>query len=232
MRHLFGIILGIVMGAALFFGGGWGFHGLNVLALSTSPHLTSTSALVSIGALLGTGLLLGLLMAVPQISPLATALPGVVALAVTAMYVARPSSTGRSPSGRSPSGRSPSGRSPSGRSRSVSLEELLVLGGAGQSHGGRVRRDRGRDQVEVSGADFALVLGGGVTRRFCCEFGLLQAHVGRHARLGVSAGKVEHRVVQRMESGERDELELIAHLAEFTLELLDRAVVQVLAPVE
>jgi hypothetical protein len=93
MRHLFGIILGIAMGAALFFGGGWGFHGLNVLALSTSPHLTSNTALVSLGALLATGLLLGVLMAVPQISPLATAVPGVAALAVTAMYVVSPSHT-------------------------------------------------------------------------------------------------------------------------------------------
>lgn len=90
MRHLIGIVLGIAMGAALFFGGGWGFHGLNVLALSTHPHLTSSSALASIGALLGTGVLAGVLMAVPQISPLATGVPGVAALAATALYVARP----------------------------------------------------------------------------------------------------------------------------------------------
>jgi hypothetical protein len=90
MRHLFGIILGIALGAALFVAGGWGFHGLNVLALSTHPHLTSTNALISIGTLLGAGLLLGLLMAVPQVSPLATAIPGVAALAATALYVASP----------------------------------------------------------------------------------------------------------------------------------------------
>jgi hypothetical protein len=35
-----------------------------------------------------------------------------------------------------------------------------------------------------------------------------------------------------VESGQRDELELVAHLAELTLELLDRAVVKVPMPVE
>jgi hypothetical protein len=90
MRHLIGIVLGIAMGAALFLGGGWGFHGLNVLALSTHPHMTTSSALIAIGALLGTGVLAGVLMAVPQISPLATGVPGVAALAATALYVARP----------------------------------------------------------------------------------------------------------------------------------------------
>jgi hypothetical protein len=91
MRHLFGIVLGIGLSVALFFGGGWGFHGLNVLALSTHPHMTGKTALISIGVLLATGVLLGVAMAVPQISPLATAVPGVIALAATALYVAKPS---------------------------------------------------------------------------------------------------------------------------------------------
>ena len=90
MRHLFGIILGIVATAALFFGGGWGYHRLSLLMTATRPHLTSTRGLTSLGALLATGLLIGILMAVPRISPLATALPAVAALAVTALYAAEP----------------------------------------------------------------------------------------------------------------------------------------------
>jgi hypothetical protein len=90
MRHLFGVILGIVVTAALFVGGGWGYHRLATLVNATSPHLNDTRGLTSLGALLATGLLIGILMAVPRISPLATALPGAAALAATAFYLASP----------------------------------------------------------------------------------------------------------------------------------------------
>jgi hypothetical protein len=40
------------------------------------------------------------------------------------------------------------------------------------------------------------------------------------------------RVVQAVEAGQRDELELVAHGAQFALELGDGGVVQVLLPVE
>ncbi len=91
MRHLFGLIAGIVVTAVLFFGGGWGYHRLSTLVSATNPHLTGTRGLTSIGALAATGLLIGILLAVPRVSPIATALPGVVALAATALYVASPS---------------------------------------------------------------------------------------------------------------------------------------------
>ncbi len=91
MRHLFGIVVGVVLAAALFFGGGWGFHRLVSLTNVTSAQLTSTRGLTSLAAMLGTGLLLGVLMAAPRVSPLATAVPGVAALAATALYVASPS---------------------------------------------------------------------------------------------------------------------------------------------
>ena len=44
---------------------------------------------------------------------------------------------------------------------------------------------------------------------------------------GVAVGKVEHAVVERVEAGQRDELELEAHCAELLLELRDGRVVQV-----
>ncbi len=91
MRHLYGLIAGIVVTLALFFGGGWGFHRLATLAGATNPHLTGTRGLTSIGALAATGLLIGILMAVPRVSPIATALPAVVMLAATALYFASPS---------------------------------------------------------------------------------------------------------------------------------------------
>ncbi len=92
MRHLVGIVLGIVMAAALFLGGGWGFHRLSNLS-ATNAHLTSTSGLTALAALLATGLLLGVLMAAPRISPLATALPGIAALAATGLYAVSPHRT-------------------------------------------------------------------------------------------------------------------------------------------
>src|SRR5688572_31154007 len=48
----------------------------------------------------------------------------------------------------------------------------------------------------------------------------------------VFAGELEHRIVERVEAGEGDELELVAHGAELTLELGDRLVVELLLPVE
>src|SRR5260370_9028493 len=90
MRHLCGIILGIAVTAALFFGGGWGYHRLSTLVNVTNPHLTGTRGLTSLGALPATGLFIGILMAAPRVSPLATALPAVAVLAATALYVASP----------------------------------------------------------------------------------------------------------------------------------------------
>src|SRR6266536_3627607 len=110
--------------------------------------------------------------------------------------------------------------------------ELLALGGAGERHRGRVRCDRRADQVEVPGANLMLVLGRGVAVLLGRELGLLQLHVGRHAVVGVAAGELEHRVVERVESGERDELVLVPHLGKLALELVDGALVEVLAPVE
>lgn len=87
MRHLLGVILGVILAAALVAGGGWGYNRLAHTVALSSPHLTSTRSLLALGALLGTGLLLGLLLAGPRVSPLATVLPGLAALGWTAAYV-------------------------------------------------------------------------------------------------------------------------------------------------
>src|SRR5690606_42137786 len=118
---------------------------------------------------------------------------------------------------------------PQDRASSV---ELVLLGGTLQRGGRAVRVHRGRDPVEVAGADLTLVLGGGVTPLLGGELALLQVDVGGHLVAGVAVGQIEHRVVQRVEAGQRDELELVAHRAELLLEAGDGRVVQVLAPVE
>lgn len=97
MRHLYGIALGIIMALAAFFGGGWGYDRLlrlpdtsgsvSALPAGGGSLLSNSSATVSLAALAATGLLAGLLIAVPQISPLAPGLPGLFFLGWTALYL-------------------------------------------------------------------------------------------------------------------------------------------------
>jgi hypothetical protein len=83
MRHLIGLILAIVLAAALFAGGGWGAEHVAALAGHTAgiPH---RQGLIGLAAALATGAFLGILLVVPAVSPLATGLPGLVLLAWTA----------------------------------------------------------------------------------------------------------------------------------------------------
>jgi hypothetical protein len=84
MRHVVGVVLAVVMAAALFAGAGW------AVAKVTSLHarglsLTSTHGLIALAVLVGVGLVLGILLAVPAVSPLASGLPGIVLLGWTAL---------------------------------------------------------------------------------------------------------------------------------------------------
>ena len=85
MRHFIGLILGLVLAAALFFGGGWGAEHVSALAVSHSVGLPSRTGLIGLAAMLGVGLLIGVLLVVPAVSPLATGLPGLVLLGWTAL---------------------------------------------------------------------------------------------------------------------------------------------------
>src|SRR5581483_3992742 len=113
-----------------------------------------------------------------------------------------------------------------------SLRELRFLGRAFEREGRCVRRDRPRDEVEVAGADLALMPRRRVAVLLERELVLLQPDVRRDVLAGVAAGEVEHARVQLVEAGERDELEAVAPFAELILEARDRRVVEVLAPVE
>jgi hypothetical protein len=88
MRHLIGIILAIVLGAALFFGAGYGFTHLTSIAMH-GGSLTSTTGLISLAALGVTGLFIGIVIAVRAISPLAPGLPGLALLAGSAVLAVR-----------------------------------------------------------------------------------------------------------------------------------------------
>jgi hypothetical protein len=88
MRHLIGIILAIVLGAALFFGAGYGFTHLTSIAMH-GGSLTSRTGLVALAALGATGLFIGIVIAVRAISPLAAGLPGLGLLAGSAVLAVR-----------------------------------------------------------------------------------------------------------------------------------------------
>jgi hypothetical protein len=88
MRHLIGFILAIALGAALFFGAGWGFTHLTSLA-APGTGLTSPTDLMALSALAATGLFLGIVIAVRAVSPLAPGLPGLVLLAWSALLAVR-----------------------------------------------------------------------------------------------------------------------------------------------
>src|SRR3954470_4925651 len=113
------------------------------------------------------------------------------------------------------------------------VEELLVFGRAMQGSGGSVAAGHDlRDLVEVAGADLALVLDRGEAFLRGGELFLLQLDEGAHVVARVAVRELEHRVVERVEAGQRDELELVAHRAELALELGDGGVVEVALPVE
>ena len=94
MRHLVGVLLAIVLAAAVFFAASWGYLKLLIgpARLGALPGgggslLHDHAVLEGFGVLLGVGLVTGLLIAAPRISPLAAGLPGLVLLAWTGLYL-------------------------------------------------------------------------------------------------------------------------------------------------
>jgi hypothetical protein len=95
MRHLIGVVLAIVMAAAVFFAGSWGYLKLlispakvgGVLPAGGGSLIHDRAVLEGFGVLLAVGLLAGILMALPVISPLASGLPGLALLGWTGLYL-------------------------------------------------------------------------------------------------------------------------------------------------
>jgi hypothetical protein len=99
MRHLYGFALAVVLSAAVFFGGTWGYYRLFLRngpgATSSLPAgggglISNSTVTLGLGALAGAALLAGLLLVLPRISPLAAGLPGLVLVAWTVLYVVTP----------------------------------------------------------------------------------------------------------------------------------------------
>jgi hypothetical protein len=86
MRHLVGFILALVSAAALLGGGGWAVTNLSAPA-AYGGGSAGVPGLLALAALAGVGLLAGILILWPAISPLATGLPGLAALAWSVLLV-------------------------------------------------------------------------------------------------------------------------------------------------
>src|SRR5439155_24737944 len=110
-------------------------------------------------------------------------------------------------------------RRPWGASRR-SRPELRFFGRAREREG-RALAERSEDRVEVARADLALVAGRRVPLPLERELAFLKLDVGRHAAVAVAVRQLEHRLVERVETGEGDELEPVAEVAELVLETRD-----------
>src|SRR6202171_3541438 len=113
------------------------------------------------------------------------------------------------------------------------VEELLVFGRSlerGRRRPGAL--DRLRHRVKVAGPHLALVLDRGESLGYRCELRFLQLDERRHLAASVAVRQIEHAVVQAMEAGQGDELELVAHRAQLALEAGHGRIVKVLFPVE
>jgi hypothetical protein len=94
MRHLVGLVLAVVLAAAVFFAASWGYLKLLIgparggaLPAGGGSLIHDHAVLEGFGALLAVGLVAGILIAVPRISPLASGLAGLVLLAWTGLYL-------------------------------------------------------------------------------------------------------------------------------------------------
>ncbi|GIH48929.1 hypothetical protein [Microbispora rosea] len=86
MRHFFGLLLGVVVAAALLLGGGWASQEAVRGAAQSVDPAKDTRMLIALGVMAVVGLLLGLVL-VGRVSPLATFVPSMALLAWTVVYV-------------------------------------------------------------------------------------------------------------------------------------------------
>ncbi|MEU6431601.1 hypothetical protein ABZ860_37365 [Microbispora sp. NPDC046973] len=86
MRHFFGLLLGVVVAAALLLGGGWASQEAVRGAAQSVDPAKDTRMLIALGVMAVVGLLLGLVL-VGRVSPLAAFVPSMALLAWTVVYV-------------------------------------------------------------------------------------------------------------------------------------------------
>jgi hypothetical protein len=99
MRHFFGLLLGVVVAAAVLLGGGWASQEVGRGAAQNLDPSRDWRMMTAIGVVAVVGLLLGLVL-VTRVSPLAAFIPSLVLLAWTVVYILDVSrATGLAPTG-------------------------------------------------------------------------------------------------------------------------------------
>src|SRR2546430_14754017 len=88
------------------------------------------------------------------------------------------------------------------------------------------------DIVEVAGAHFVLMLGRTVSMLFGRELRLLQFRIGLHSSIAIASRELKHAVIERVETGQGNELEFVAHRPQFTLKLCDTSTIDFFRPIE
>lgn len=83
MRHLGGLLIGLVVTAAVLGGGGWAVQ--QAVVSSQSALQGSQSLWIALGSMAAVGLVIGLVVA-GRVSPVATFIPSMVLLAWTVVY--------------------------------------------------------------------------------------------------------------------------------------------------
>jgi hypothetical protein len=80
--------------------------------------------------------------------------------------------------------------------------------------------------VEVAGAHFVLMPGRTVSMFFGRELLLLQFRIRLHSSIAITLRQLKHAVIERVETGQGNELEFVAHRSQFALKLCDTSTIE------
>src|SRR5438105_3175335 len=76
------------------------------------------------------------------------------------------------------------------------------------------------------------MFGRAVATLFGRELRLLQFRIRLHSSIAIAVREVKHAVIERVETGQGNELEFIAHRPQFTLKLCNASAIEFFPPIE
>ncbi|MER6831045.1 hypothetical protein ABT352_33990 [Streptosporangium sp. NPDC000563] len=85
MRHVAGVLVGLVVSAVLLFGAGWAVQEAGASLAAVPSAESGSRTWIALGVMAGIGLLVGLVVA-GRVSPMAAFVPSIVLLAWTVVY--------------------------------------------------------------------------------------------------------------------------------------------------
>ena len=80
--------------------------------------------------------------------------------------------------------------------------------------------------VEFAGAHSVLMLGRTVCMSFGRELQLLQFRIRPYSSIAIALRELKHAVIERVETGQGNELEFVPHHPQFTLKLCDTSTIE------